>query len=204
MHTEQALQKLGELREITDGDINEMVDALARIVMLQQDIRNPMLGAKVTVYLRPPTVQKMMPVSEMDDPERRDWQYPFRTDDWDDWEMEWVNGEPDEEPDEVTKVREKVNPDDPDVVAHKAIVIEGNITDNAPDGQLWDPNKGEYMTRDEYPLGTVNVVIAYDKYEDELIDFEHDYPTDVKPYTSIVPAGDEPSAHEYTPGWPDE
>jgi len=102
---------------------------------------------------------------------------------------------------------EKVDPDAPDLVEHEALVIEGNVAENAPEGQLWDPNEGEYRTRDEYPLGTINCAVAQEHRNDDipgsLISFSEGYPTDVESFTSVVPVREEPTNLAYTPGWPD-
>jgi hypothetical protein len=132
---EPALQQLNEVREQVDGDIAEMVDALANLIVLQQDFDRPMLGAKVTLY-------------------------------------------------------------EDELVEREAIVIEGNVAHNAPDGQLWDPNTQEYAAADDYPLGTVNLVV-----NDSHDEFSDSYCTDVDVYTSITPANGEPSPYTYTPGW---
>jgi len=192
MKSELALQRLSEAREVLDGDTKQMVDALARVVMLQQDIRSPMLGAKVTLWLRPPhrdyADAEIVDSSEAPDPESEEWNWQWSVIIKDKREPEY-------------RFQPKKNPEDPDLVPHKAIVVEGNIPESAPEGQLWDPNKQEYKTADEYPMGTVNCVVAQDFHGNDLLDFEDDYATDVEVYTSITPANGDPVAHEYTPGW---
>lgn len=194
MESEAALQKLQELRGLVDGEMEEMVDALARVVMLQQDIRSPMLGAKVTVYTRPSTEERVeVPAEEAPNPQS------------DEFNWQWMHFTRDGE--DIYKFTPKKNPDDPDLLAHKAIVFEGNVGESAPEGDLWDTNEQEYKTADEYPVGTVNCIVAQDFHSDgasSLKDFEEDYPTDVEVYTSIVPVDGEPSPGEYTPGWPDK
>lgn len=196
MESELALQRLSEAREVLDGETAEMVDALARVIMLQQDIRSPMLGAKVTLWLRPPHTSyseaEIVDPEDAPDPQSEEWN----------WQWSATGNGEDEEP--TYRFRAKDNPEDPDLVPHKALVIEGNVGESAPEGELWDPNDGEYRTADEYPLGTINCVVAQDYHGDELIDFEDDYPTDVEVHTSITPADGEPSNHQYTPGWPVE
>lgn len=197
METELALQRLSEAREALDGDTAEMVDALARVVMLQQDIRSPMLGAKVTLYLRPPHANYSD--AEIVDPS------DAPSTDSDEWNWQWSvtgGGEEGEEP--TYRFQPKDNPGDPDLVEHKAIVIEGNVSGSAPQGELWDPNEQEYRTADSYPMGTINCVVAQDFHGDELLDFEDGYATDVEVYTSITPADGKPGAHQYTPGWPED
>jgi len=192
MESERALQRLEEVRSLVDDNTAELVDAVAKVVMLQQDMRSPMLGAKVTLWLRPPHTDYSE--AEIVDPE--DAPDP----DSDKWNWQWAHYEKDGE--QIYKFQAKENPDDPDLVPHKAIVIEGNISGSAPEGKLWDPNKREYKTAEDYPLGTVNCVVGQEHNGDDLVDFEDDYPTDVAVYTSITPAnGGDPAAHEYTPGW---
>lgn len=95
--------------------------------------------------------------------------------------------------------------DSSELEQYKAIVIEGNVAESAPEGELWDPNKEEFKFAEDYPMGTVNCVVATSqgRIKDGLLDFEEDYATDVEVFTSITPAGDEPSNYEYTPGWPE-
>jgi len=192
MNPDMALQKLSEVKEVVDGETEEMVDALATIVTLQKDVSHPMLGSKVTLYLRPPT-EEQYEVDPDEAPEP----------DSDDWNWQWIKTTTGDSPDYYFKP--KKNENDPDIVEHEAIVIEGNVAGDAPEEELWDPNKQEYKNPDEYPLGTVNVVVAQDYHSDELISFSEGYCTNVEVYTSILPANnpENPSAHTYTPGWPD-
>lgn len=195
--TKPALEHLNRLREHVDGDVAEYVDTIAQLVLLEQDIDRPMLGAKVTLYLRPP--HRDYSDAEIVDPENAP---DPQSDEWN-WQWSQLAKEPDDE----FRFQPKENPDDPDLVEHEAIVIEGNVAGNAPDGQLYDPNEGEYRTRDEYPLGTINCVVAQDYSSDDvpesLITFSEGYATDVEVFTSITPAKDDPRPHTYTPGWPD-
>lgn len=207
--SELALQKLNELREVAPTEVEELIDGLATLLVLRQDMSNPMLGAKVTVWLRPPHTPAKAPVGEV--PEGlSDWQVPFTSDDperWEEWSFDWIDGgPPDEPPGEVAKVYLKDDRGDPDLVPHQAIVFEGNVAGDAPDGPLWDPNVQAYTTADDYPLGTVNCIIAcHYRREDELFPrgFTDEYPSNVKVYTSITPADGDLGPHEYTPGWPD-
>lgn len=217
METELALQRLSEAREVLDGETAELVDALARVVMIQKDIRAPMVGAKITLYTQPATDLYMCPRDEVPSEIEGTWQEPLSTDDpeyWKKWGFEWLNGEPSDEPDEVVKVKIKKSPDDPDIVQHKALTIDGNIAESAPDTELWDPDKQEYNHPEDYPTGTVNCIVAYPQSGDsphnqhvdidKIQDFENDYPTDVAVFTSVIPADGEPGHHTYTPGWPDK
>jgi len=200
VQSELALQRLQEARDVVDEDVAQMIDALANLVMLQQDFDRPMLGAKVTLYLRPDVTRYMAPE---DDVPFDDWRKEYVTDNaeyWQQWDLEWYDSEA-QEGDTVVKFAMKDDPDAPDIVEHEAIVIEGNVANDAPDGTLWDPNQETYTEASDYPLGTVNLVVAQDYHGDELISFSDGYATDVSVYTSIVPAGDEPSALQYTPGW---
>lgn len=203
METEMAMQKLAEARESLDGDLADMVDTLATLVALQQDISEPMLGAKVTLWDRPQNAPYMCPESEV--PEgASDWQVTTTTDDkdyWSKWSFPWLNEEPEDDPDTVVKFYKREEEDAPDLIGREAIVVEGNVSGGAPEGNLWDPNKEEYKTRDEYPMGTVNCVVSQDRQSDELQSFTDMYTTDVKVYTSITPANGEPAPHTYTPGW---
>lgn len=87
--------------------------------------------------------------------------------------------------------------EDDEIRSHKALVFEPGVGE-APTGQYWDPNRGEYTTPDDYPLGTVNVIRASG--DDDLLD---DYVSDIVVETSITPADDprDPEAWSYTPGW---
>jgi hypothetical protein len=203
MESERALKSLEQVRSSLDGELAEMADSLAILVKLQQDIRSPMLGAKVTLYLRPDTDIYKVPSDEI--PEHiEDWQVSFTSDDkeyWGSWDFEWYNGEPDNEPEEVAKIKIKKDQDSPDLVEHKAIVIEGNVAESAPEGELWDPNEEEYRLAEDYPMGTVNCVIPKEYHSDEILDFEEDYASDVKVVTSVTPVKDEPEPNKYTPGW---
>lgn len=194
MHPERALEHLNEARRHVDDDVGEYIDTVAQLMLLQQDISEPMLGAKVTLWLRPPTEERReVPPEDAPDP------------DGDEWNWQWTVGYDRDGDEKRYWHRPKVNEGDPDIVAHEAIVIEGNVAGDAPDGELWDPNEQEYRTADEYPLGTVNVVVAQDFHGDEvpqdLKPFSEGYATDVEVFTSITPADGEPSAHTYTPGW---
>lgn len=211
--SELALQKLNELREVAPEEVTDLIDGLATLLVLRQDMTNPMLGAKVTLWLRPPTrrlYQRMEDTPEgWEDAEN--WQYRFsRTlESPDDEHFPWRWDDPpdeDEYPVEAVAYDHKKNGDDPDLVGHEAIVIEGNVGESAPDGPLWDPNEGEYRTRRDYPLGTINCVVAIHhsstaEAPDDLLSFSEDYPSDVEVYTSITPADGDPRPHEYTPGW---
>lgn len=87
--------------------------------------------------------------------------------------------------------------EDGEAIAHKALVFEPGVGE-APTGQYWDPNRGEYTTPDDYPMGTVNVIRAPDG--EDLLD---DYISDIEIETSITPADDpnDPDPWTYTAGW---
>jgi len=95
--TEPALEHLNSLREHVDGDIAEYVDTIAQLVLLEQDIDYPMLGAKVTLYLRPETNEWMVPESAAPPRDEAGWQYPFRSDGYENWSYDWYE-EPDGQP----------------------------------------------------------------------------------------------------------
>lgn len=184
---DHALEHLNRLREHVDGYIAEYVDALAQVVLLEKDISNPMYGAKATLYTRPPTVDRReVPAEEAPDSGSEEWN----------WQWSVTKSRGNDEP--TYRFQPKVNEDAPDLVEHEAIVFEADVAGNAPDGDLWDPNEGEYKTADEYPLGTVNCIAP-----DSGRRFTDDYQYDVEVYSSIVPADDEPRPGTYTPGWPD-
>jgi hypothetical protein len=187
MQPELALQKLNEVREVVDGETAELVDALAKMVMLQRDLSHPMLGAKVTLHQRPPTEESTKIDEELvPDDWEDDWQYyPLYSD-----ESEGKVG-----------FNPKQNEDDPEMLHHEAIVIEGNVAGDAPEGELWDPNDQEYREAHEYPFGTVNVVVAQEYNGDELLSFTDNYATDVRVFTSITPVDGDPKGADYTPGW---
>jgi len=185
--TNPALEHLNQLREHVDGDIAEYVDVIAQLVLLEQDVTHPMLGAKVTLYLRPPTEDRVeVPADEAPDPQGGEWN----------WQWSAIGGG---DGDPRYKFRPKVNEDDPDLVEYEAIVFESDVSGNAPDGDLWDPNEGEYKQADDYPMGTVNVIIP-----DSGRRFTDGYSYDTEVRTSITPAKDGPRPHTYTPGWPDD
>lgn len=203
---ELALQKLNELREVAPDETEELLDGLATLFVLRQDMSNPMLGAKVTLYLHPATEREIVPLEDAPDGWEGDWQYPYSTDmeTAAGYDFGWADDEPDELPEEVVIHRRKVNPDDPDLMECEAIVFEGNVAGDAPDGPLWDPNRQEYTRAEDYPLGTVNVIVGKahnGEAPEDLIQFSEEYPSDVEVYTSITPANGDPGPHEYTPGW---
>lgn len=110
----------------------------------------------------------------------------------DQWFGEWMIYEKD--------VREyRFTPLEPadDFVSRRAIVIEPHIAEQPAGTEFWDPNRQEYTTPEEYPMGTVNVVIP----DDPDKEFGRDYTYDMRVETSVTPADGEPGAHEYTPGW---
>lgn len=184
MQSERALQKLNELRSVVDGDVAEMVDTLATVIILQQDISNPMYGAKITLYLRPPTEDnKRVDPEDAPDPQDDEWS----------WQWRKAGGKNDEPRYWFTP---KKNEDDLDIIERKAIVFEPEVSDAGYD-EMWDPNREEYVTPNEYPMGTVNCVVPASQDRS----FADDYVYDVDIHTSIYPADGEPSPHSYTPGW---
>lgn len=214
MNSELALQKLTEAREAVDGETAEMIDSLARVIMLQKDLRSPMIGAKVTLYTRPNTETYMAPRSEVPEFVKDTWREKFSSDDkdyWGNWEFDWWDKKYEGEEEEVVKFEVEVNDDDPELLSHQALVIDGNIAESAPDEKLWDPDKQEYNTPEDYPSGTINCAVAYPYHggdvhnhqvdPDKIKNFEEDYPTNVVSFTSVTPAKGDPEPHTYTPGW---
>lgn len=252
MQTDLALQKLTEAREIVDGDTAEMIDSLARVLLLQQDIRDPMYGAKVTLHESPDGEwveidEDELPLPKEEFNDRRDeldnewrWRCNKRTgeyldskDDDETWYeitkyMAYEETEVDNEnlpecfdpnadlDEELRKAdelesqwmiydtgyvrhyikQELVEPDG--LIKIKGIVYDPSVAD-APDGDYWDPDKQEYRTPSEYPMGTVNLIVP--EKDDE--EFGDDYVSGVKEMTSVVPADGDPGPYEYTPGWPE-
>lgn len=93
--------------------------------------------------------------------------------------------------------REKTDPDAPDLLTHRAIVYEPFVAE-APEGEYWDPERGEYRTPDDYPMGTVNLIYSAD--DDRDLGSE-DYVVDTEEATSVTPAKSDPGPTQYTPGW---
>lgn len=182
VQNELALKKVQELRETVDGDLAELVDSLATILLLRQNIQYPMLGAKVTLHLPPEGEWVECSKSEHD-----------KLPTWRQRTSGTISGDP---------VYKKLQPsEDQDITEHgtvtrRALVFDAGVRE-APDGTYWDPNKKEYKQPDDYPMGTVNVIIP----DDENRQYGEDYTMDVNVYTSIVPAESEPTSHSYTPGW---
>lgn len=244
MSNELALQKLNELKEAVDGELEEMVDVMSKLVVLQQDISNPMFGAQVTYYEKPDG--KWVEVDPEECPFDPHETYPHDADIDDSWAWsvarkeddgeKWVECEKymvwedeeevshedlpdifdpdepleddlymaDEHKDEWTiydvrdrrKYKRKRLVDHDGLLERKAIVFEPHIAE-APPGDYWDPNKEEFTTPGDYPMGTVNVVVP--KNEDE--EFGEDYVCDIETRTSVTPAKGQPGQYEYTPGW---
>lgn len=269
--TDLALQKLDELRQLLDDDTDtaELVDTLATLLILKQDVTDPMFGAKVTLYQKPEgewteinwkTFKGCFPG---DLPLSVDEAWEKRTDsdtDWDfyeqnPWWLRWQRydgdnhteipeGEHRDEFYRYTKYGEKEKIDGesvPDPLSpdnelgedielaeempgewsiyekdfreyrhtpllpctefqkRRAIVVEPHIADQPSDTTFWDPHKQEYTTPDEYPMGTVNVVVP----EDTSDEFGRDYTYEMEVVTSVMPADGDPSVNSYTPGWTD-
>lgn len=281
MENELALQKLSEAREVLDGDAADMVDALARVVMLQQDIKDPMYGAKVTFWEKPEGewvevdydhYRENVDGGLLPDDKEEAWEIytdydnvVFDHREHEPWWMQWrrLDGDNDkrvpdgeirhvfkryyaygekqtihrnEVPDPLStdnsleedcsiaeEMKESEEPSSEwfggwsiyeadfreyrftpfvevsEFVPRRALVIEADIAGQPSDTEFWDPHKGEYTTPDDYPMGTVNVTLPKDP--DETLG--EDYIYDMRIETSVVPADDEPGAHEYTPGWQD-
>lgn len=213
MDSNRALEHLNDLRATVgdDSDLAEMVDTLTSLVVLKQDISNPMLGARVTFYGYPLHKEYKRPLAEVDFDED-DWRVSFSSDNaeyWDGWEAPWYDGrrpeDYDYEVETLAVIREPFDPEAPYPYPRRAIVFEGNIAENAPDGPLWDENQQEYHTREEYPMGTVNLILAdgYTNHSDppSHAEFGEQYPSEVEVRTSVTPARGEPTRHQYTPGW---
>lgn len=84
-----------------------------------------------------------------------------------------------------------------DLLERRAIVVEPHIAEQPSNTEFWDPNREEYTTPDDYPMGTVNLVVPDDKSDE----FGQDYTYEMRVKTSVMPADGEPEPHEYTPGW---
>lgn len=192
MQSEHAISKLNELRGIVDGETEELVDSLANIILLKQDLSNPMYGAKVTLHQKPEGEYVECSKEEHDNVEK--------------WKRIAIAE------DEGTTYKKLVPEDGQDIteygtVTRRAIVFEGDVSD-APRGEYWDPNREEYTTPEDYPMGTVNVIVPNGEnntgYSDEPTtpkEFAQDYVYDVDVHTSVVPADGDPSWCQYTPGW---
>jgi hypothetical protein len=259
---ELALQKLNDLRDVVedDGEIAELVDTLATLMVLKQDMTNPMYGAKVTYYEKPDGEFREIPWEEFrdlapmelaDDPEEADQQLDGR--EWHNkkpWYLRWLrrtddDGDPyhitqryhkwtgkeelpeDEVPDEILgadgvgAMQEVADDRDmeewmiykmsdgpefrvnrlvpcTELKPRRAIVVEPHVADQPSGTDFWDPNRGEYTTPDDYPMGTVNLVVPEDGDS-----FVEDYTYKMNVETSVTPAHGEPVPNEYTPGWED-
>lgn len=277
-----ALQKVNELRSVVsdDSDLAEMVDTLATLLVLKQDMAEPMYGAKVTFYEKPDGERVDIDFAEYkehvdngdllpDDPEEaweirtdtdnevfdcRDdapWYVRWRRLDGDndtripDGEiehrftryMQWSGVEELDEEDVPAEIREaeehaakcriaserdgeewtiyRVGSGDDrrtvykrdklvpceEHVGRRAIVVEPHVADQPTGTDFWDPNREEYTTPEDYPMGTVNLVVPSDP-DDE---FGRDYTNEMAVETSVMPAdsepGETPAGHVYTPGW---
>jgi len=196
MKSEKTLQKLSEVRELVDGETEEMVDALAKVVSFQQDMSNVMCGAKVTLYLQPEGEWVEITKEEYEEAREDDYEYTSAT------------------PDGDVVVYKKMEYDDGQdineygLIERRAIVFQGNISATAPNEELWDPNEQEYRMPGDYPFGTINCIVAkgktgtgYSDEEPEQKEFGEHYISDAEIYTSITPANGKPQALSYTPGW---
>jgi len=191
MSEELALQKVQELREVVEGDeVGELVDTLATMLILRQDMTDPMYGAKVTYYDMPEGEWVEVDKSEFVGEDR--WNYRHDT-----TEGKWKDDWPDER---VEHTYMKYVDDDGELIeelhSRNAIVIEADVAGDG-DEVYWDPNRGEYKTPADYPMGTVNVVVP----DSEGSEFSEDYVYDVQVQTSVVPQKENPHPYSYTPGW---
>lgn len=275
-----ALQKVNELRQTLpdDSELAEMVDTFATLLVLRQDVTNPMLGAKVTLYQKPPGEWVDIDYAEYrehhpnggslpDDPEdvyyenertgrmtsgsdgpksESPWWLRWRRVDGDrnktlpDGEVEhrftrylqWDHEKPVEVdcadvPDEILSEsggamnevadardreewmiygvggdkrfkRRRLVPCE-EYVGRRALVIEASIAEQPGDTTFWDPNREEYTSPDDYPMGTVNVVVPSDPWKV----LGEDYVSDLTIETSVTPADGGTNGHVYTPGWDD-
>lgn len=262
MHPEQALQKLNELRSLVDEDTEEMVDVLAKLMVLKQDISKPMYGAQVTLHRRPEgewvDIEKEdlpLPVKmQVEDGEsytdysnvENPWMWRVskrvgsnykeeylekkgRSADETWWELEKWMAYTEKEKVPRDDVPEPLDPEQPleddleaaenmdgewtiyeadfreyrrrrlvepdSLESTNAIVYEPTVASAEVD-QYWDPHKEEYTTPDDYPMGTVNVIVA------ESGELGTDsYVSGVEEVTSIAPADGEPGPLTYSPGW---
>lgn len=231
MQNEMVLQKLNELREVVDGNVADMVDTMATLVILRQDISNPMFGAQVTVYEKPEgtwvevdeeeyksadnnakswmwrrmnvsngkdtSYQKYQAYTEKQKihrsevPEPLDPNQPLEDDikaansltgEWTIYEADFRE----------YRVRDLI---DPELQSRNAIVYDPMVAELPADIELWDPHRQEYTTSDDYPMGTVNVIVS------EQGEFGTDYTYGVRELTSVTPCKDSPKPLTYTPGW---
>lgn len=200
MQPDLALKQLNEVKKNVDGEIEELVDTLAKTIMLQKDVSDPMYGAKVTLHLRPKGEYHEVSKEEYEDAEQ--WRC-----------MMHANGDDIREADEEEMVYKIFEPEEgQDITEHgtvtrRAIVFEADVS-NAPDGDYWDPNEEEYKRPEDYPLGTVNVIVphgttstGYSDEPEEPKEFSEDYVYDVDVHTSVTPADGNPGGCTYTPGW---
>lgn len=195
MDADHALHHLTELRDAVGDDMTEYVDTLARIVQLNMEITNPMLGAKVTVYLSAPTTSEVRPVDVAPsdilsmgkdlDHVRSTHRFEREGTDMIRWQR-WDH------------------PDDPAIIPVEGIVYEANVGEQ--EETMWDPNREEYRTGDDYPMGTVNTVIPKD-WEKALGGrakkalFSEGYKSATTDRTSLVPRSEDQQKHAYEPGW---
>lgn len=222
MQTEQALQKIAELREVVDGDVEDMVDTLATLVALKQDISNPMMGAKVTFYQKPEGEWVEVNEEEFEGDDvwwRRYDSYNEQYEMYREYtEKERIDHsdlpdglDPDQPLEEDLEVAERLPGEwtiyekdfrtykrqelvEPTIRERRAIIFEPFVAE-APVDEYWDPNLQEYTTPEDYPMGTVNLIVGAEG------DFGESYESDVEVHTSVPPAEGEPTPYSYTPGW---
>jgi len=87
---------------------------------------------------------------------------------------------------------------DGDGEAHTAVVMEPQVSEMTYD-EAWDPNREEYVSPEEYPWGTVQLVYTPDY---DLSDgFNFDRKADLEVATSVTPATHPDATYAYFPGW---
>lgn len=195
MDADHALHHLTELRDAVDDDMAEYVDTLARIVQLNQDITNPMLGAKVTVFVNAPTTSVKKPIDAapsdiLNVGEDLDHIKRVTRFEKDGTEMvRWVRWD---------------YPAKPHIIPVEGIVYDANVGEQ--DETMWDPNREEYRTGDDYPMGTVNAVVpdgwerALDGSPEDAL-FSEGYESATADQTSLVPRSESQQKYAYEPGW---
>jgi len=195
MADERLLHHLNRARaELNDGEqLADFLDTLANVAILRDSIGNPMLGAKVTVLMDPPTYSYREPAGDEPLPAQID------------ADTEGVFGyyEYEKDGEEMVFWKEQKNPEDPTPYPVEGIVFEGNVAESAPDMDLWDPNEEAYRRPDDYPMGTVNAVVPanWENGGDAAL-FSEGYCSETEDATSLVPAGESNSdTAVYVPGW---
>lgn len=195
MDSNKALHHLTKLRGHVDDEMAEYVDTLARIVQLNREITNPMLGAAVTVYLDAPdtSVAKPVDVAPSDILESGD-------------DLDHIRRVSRYEKDGTEMVRwyRWDYPDGPEIIPVEGIVFDANVGEQQM--EMWDPNREEYRTGEDYPMGTVNAVVpsnwerALDGHPEDAL-FSEGYESATEDRTSLVPRSPDQQKYAYEPGW---